>query len=43
MLLAEESPDIFPKHTGYFFILESFALNRYIFVALTNKELLLAL
>ena len=37
MLLAEESPDIFPKHKGYFFS-ESFALNWYIFIALTNKN-----
>ena len=37
MLLVEESPDIFPKHKGYFFS-ESFALNWYIFIALTNKN-----
>ena len=40
MLLAEKSPEIFPKHKGYIyiFISESFALNWYIFVALTNKK-----
>ena len=27
MLLAEKFPEIFPKHKGYFFISESFALN----------------
>ena len=41
MLLAEKSPEIFPKHKEYFFIPESFALNSYIFVVLTNKKLLL--
>ena len=40
MLLTQKSPEIFPKHKGYFLISESFALNRYIFVALTNKKLL---
>ena len=32
-----------PKHKGYFFILESFALTQYIFLALINKKLLLPL
>ena len=41
MLLAEKSPEIFPKHKEYFAISESFALNWYIFVVLTNKKLLL--
>ena len=27
MFLAGKSPEIFPKHKGYFFISESFALN----------------
>ena len=36
MLLAEKSPDIYPKSNGCFFISEFFALNLYIFVALTN-------
>ena len=42
MLLAEKSPEIFPKHKRYFFISETFALNCYIFVALTNKKLMQA-
>ena len=36
MLLAEKCPEIFPKHKGYFFVSEYFALNEYIFVALIN-------
>ena len=40
MLLAEKSPEIFPKHKGYFLISKSFALSEYIFVALTKKLLL---
>ena len=43
MLLAEKSAEIFHKHKGYFFISESFALNWYTFVALTNKMLLFLL
>ena len=42
LLLAEKSPEIFPKHK-IIFISESFALNWYIFVALTKKKLLLPL
>ena len=38
MLLAEKSPEIIPKHKGYFLISECFALKWYIFVALTNKK-----
>ena len=38
MLLAVKSSEIFPEHKGNFFILESFALNWYIYVALTNKK-----
>ena len=30
MLLAEKSPEIFPKHKGYLFISEFFALDWYI-------------
>ena len=37
MLLAVKSFETFLKHEGYFFS-ESFALNWYIFVALTNKK-----
>ena len=40
-LLVEKSPEIFPKHKGYLFISESFALKLYIFVVLTYKKLLL--
>ena len=43
MLLAEKSPQIFPKHNGSLFISESFALNWYIFIALTNKKLFIQL
>ena len=43
MLLAVKSLEIFPKHNSYGFISESFALNWYTFVALTNKKLLLPL
>ena len=43
MLLAVKSLEIFPKHNNYGFISESFALNWYTFVALTNKKLLLPL
>ena len=39
MLLADKFPEIFLKDKGCFFISESFALNRNIFVALTNKKL----
>ena len=41
MLLAEKSPELFPRHKRFSFISEFFALNWYIFVALTNKRLLL--
>ena len=41
MLLAEKSPEIFSKHEEYFLISRSFVLKLYIFVALTNKKLLL--
>ena len=34
MLLAEKSPEIFPKHKGYFLL----ALSRYIFAALINTN-----
>ena len=40
MLLTEQLFQIFSKHTRYFFIAKSFALNFYIFVALANKKLL---
>ena len=43
MLLVVNSFEIFSKHKGNFFILESFALNSYISAALTNKKLLLPL
>ena len=43
MLLAEKPPEMFSKHKGYFFISESFALNWYISVALTDKKLLIPL
>ena len=39
--MAEKAPEIFPKHNGYFFTSESFALIWYIFVELTDKNLLL--
>ena len=39
MLRAMKSFEIFPKHKGYFLkILESFALNWYIFVESTSKK-----
>ena len=41
MLLAEKFSELFPKHKGHFFILESFALEWY--VGLTNENLLLPL
>ena len=43
MLLAVKSFQLFPKHKIYGFISESFALNLYIFVALADKKLLVAL
>ena len=43
MLLTENSSGLFPKHKKYLLISEYFALNIYIFVALTNKNLLLPL
>ena len=43
MLLAEKYPEIFPKYKGCFFVSECFALKWYIFVALTNKLLLVSL
>ena len=42
-LLAEKSPQISPKYKRYLFISDSFALNWYICVVLTNKHLLLPL
>ena len=41
MLLAEQSPEIFPKYKAYFSV--SSSLNRFIFAALTNKKLLFPL
>ena len=41
LLLAEKCPEIFSKQKDIWFTSESFALNRYIFVALANKNLLL--
>ena len=41
MLLTARYFEIFPKRDRYGFICESFALNLYIFVALTNKKLLI--
>ena len=43
MLLDEKYAEIFPEHKEHFFISESFALNWYILVALTNKQLLVPL
>ena len=43
MLLSVKSFKILPEDNAFGFISESFALNRYIFVALTNKKLLLPL
>ena len=43
MLLDVRSFEIYPKNKEYFFISESFALNWYIFIELTNKKLLLPL
>ena len=43
MLLAKKSPEMFPKHKGYFFISESFALNWYTILSLTKEKLLLPL
>ena len=43
MLLTEQSPEIFPKRNGCFFISEYFAWNWYIFAALANKKMLLPL
>ena len=49
MLLIAKSFEIFTKHNGYLFqifwifISEPFALNRYVFVPLANKKLLLPL
>ena len=40
MLLAQKSPEKFPKHDFFF---KSFALNGYIFLVLANKKLLLPL
>ena len=41
--MIAKSFEIFTKHNGYGFISESFSLNGYIFVASTNKKLLLPL
>ena len=38
-----KSFELIPKHKGYFFISDSFALSWYIFLALINKKLLLPL
>ena len=43
MLSSVNSLEILSKHNGYGFISRSFALNWYIFVALTNEILLLSL
>ena len=43
ILSTEISFAMFLKHKGYLFISESFALNGCVFVALTNKKLLLPL
>ena len=43
MLSSVNSLEILSEHTGYGFISRSFSLNWYIFVALTNKILLLSL
>ena len=43
ILLTKTSSEMFPGTQGLFFISESLALNWYIFVALTNKKLLLPL
>ena len=40
MLLAEKFSEIFSKHKGHFLISRSFVLKVYIFVAITNKKLL---
>ena len=42
-LIAEKSPEIFSKQKEYIFNSESFALNWHMFVAPTNKKLLLPL
>ena len=39
MLLVEKSPEVSLEHKGNFFISECFALDWYIFVALTNQKL----
>ena len=38
MLIDMKSFEYFPKCKGYYFILELFALNSHIFLALTNKK-----
>ena len=43
LLLIVKLFEILPKHNGYGFISESFALNLYIFTFLTYKKLLLPL
>ena len=43
VLLIVKSFEILSTHNGYFLISESFALNWYIFVALTSKKMLLPL
>ena len=43
ILLIVKSFEILPKHSAYYFISGSFDLSWYIFVALTNKKLLIPL
>ena len=43
ILSIVKSFETLPKHNGYFFIFESFALNWHIFVVVMNKKLLLLL
>ena len=37
MLSFEKSFEKYPKYTGYTFNFKSFALDKYIFIPLTNK------
>ena len=41
MLLSVKSFEILTKYNGYDFVSETFALNWYIFTALTNEKILL--
>ena len=43
MLSTAKSLEKLPKHNGYSFFSESFALKWYIFTVLTNKKILLPL